>query len=202
MFQLVAVLAWFALAPAPPVTIVVQDSSGAPLKNELVIVQDLNAQRHEITRTLTDASGSIALLQLTPGLYRAIATAPYGLWETEVREFLVSDKSVTLVLKVQPKPTQGRGDVAIVGARHARILVLDASNKPVAGVSILTRDRDATSLSERWYSSDAKGIANVELPSDPAIVVIHAGDRLITRVVTVRDSEVTIHLPNEVTGHG
>ena len=50
---------------------------------------------------------------MTAGLYRAIATCPYGICETKVSEFLVADAPVELELKVDVSPT--RGNVAVVG---------------------------------------------------------------------------------------
>ena len=75
------------------VTIKIEDETGDALKDELVIVQDLNNQEHEILRALSDKNGYVPPLELPSGLYRVIATAPYGLWETSVREFLVGQKS-------------------------------------------------------------------------------------------------------------
>ena len=59
------------------VDLIVEDSSGVALQNELVIVQDLHNQEHEVLRVLSDKNGRTLALDLQPGLYRAIATAPY-----------------------------------------------------------------------------------------------------------------------------
>jgi hypothetical protein len=176
------------------VAIAVQDPSSAPLKNELVIVQNLDDHERELVRALTDDRGGIPAIELRPGVYRAIATAPYGLWQTTVREFLVGDTPVKLQLSVEPKPTHGYGDVVSVGNAKISLHVVDAAGGPIAGASILVRDREATPYLERWYTTDASGNVEVESVADPAVVVVIHGKTLITRELSRKASVETIRL--------
>ena len=100
-----------AAAPTFTVKIKVEDPSGVALRDQLVIVQDLNDREHEILRTLSDEAGHISALQLPAALYRIIATAPYGLWQTSVKEVLIGEQPTEITVKVQPIPTHGYGDV-------------------------------------------------------------------------------------------
>ena len=98
MRGLLFMLALIGVAPAVsvvtfPVKIKVEDASGAAVKNDLVIVQDLNNREHEILRALSDQDGNGPTLELPSGMYRVIAAAPYGLWQTSVLEFLVGQQS-------------------------------------------------------------------------------------------------------------
>ena len=57
-------------------SISVLDASGVALKDVLVIVQNLERRGQEICRSLTDEKGHACGAELSPGLYRAIATTP------------------------------------------------------------------------------------------------------------------------------
>jgi len=94
---LIASVVLASMSYSAPVNLVVEDSSGVALKDELVIVQDLRSREHEVLRVLSGGTGKIPTMDLPPGLYRAIATAPYGLWQTEVQEFLVGKSRCVLL---------------------------------------------------------------------------------------------------------
>jgi hypothetical protein len=174
-----------------PVKVKVEDGSGASVKGELVIIQDLYNREHEVFRVLSEEDGSIPPFQLQPGLYRVIATAPYGLWQTNVHEFLVGQKSTEVIIKVQPLPTHGYGDIVIVPIIRRHLRVIGPDGLPASGVSILVRDRDATLYLERWYKTDKKGTTSIELVSDHTVVVVIYGDVLLT-------TELTQHVMNPV----
>jgi len=145
-------------AGASTVHLRVTDQTGAAFPNVLVIVKSL-AGKGEILRGLTDEAGSVPERDLAAGLYRAIATCPYGICETKVTEFLVGDARVELELKVDVSPT--RGNVAIVGpSNRLRLGVVDAQGKPAASAEVLVRDSNADY--EQWYKTDAAGEADVE----------------------------------------
>ena len=169
---------WFAQPPAVSVTI--QDQNGAPLKNALVIVQDLSEGEKEVIRALTDNGGSVKSVQLHPGLFRVIATFPYAPWQTAVREFTVTDKAAQITLQVQAKPSQGAGDTVVVNASSRLVHVVDAHDRPVAGAKILARDEAATPYLERWYVTDAQGEAKIQLLTDPLVLVVVTGDLVVT----------------------
>lgn len=181
--------------PAVPVAIAVHDSSSAPVRSELVIVQNLDDHEKELVRALTNGTGNIPSIQLSPGLYRAIATAPYGIWETKVQEFHVDEVAVQLVLSVDPMPTHGHGDIVTVGTPKMSLHLVDAFGKPVAGASVLARDREATLYLERWYKTDTAGNVNLEMVADPLVVVVVCGKVILTRELSSSRVIETIQLP-------
>lgn len=177
------------------VTVVAQDPSGAPLQNELVILQDLRHRQAEILRALTNETGEIAPLKLRPGLYRAIATAPYTLWKTKVQEFLVNDAPVRLVVTLEVMPPRGYGDVIPVGVRRVQLKVLTSDGRPAAGASVLARDEDATLYLEGWYKTDQSGEAKIETGAEPLVLVVIFGKTLVMREVSSKSSRQVIQLP-------
>ena len=79
-------------------------ANGDSLEGALVIVQDLRSDtEQELSRELTDEAGDVALNNVEPGLYRAIATDPYRSWKPEVEEFLVKEQPVTVSLRLGGK---------------------------------------------------------------------------------------------------
>ena len=92
----VACLLFCANCLAAQVQVAVASTQGHPLKNALVIVQELGPPQREVFRELTNDAGEIAPQSLPPGLYRAISTYPYSEWQTSVREFLVRDAEAHL----------------------------------------------------------------------------------------------------------
>lgn len=199
MRHLLLMLALFGVVPAVaavtfPISVKVEDSSGAAVKDELVIVQDLDNREHEVLRALSDLDGNVPTLQLPSGLYRVIATAPYGLWQTSVREFMVGQPSTEVVVRVQAMPTHGYGDIVTVGTPRVQLKVIGPDGQPANGALILIRDRNATLHLERWYKADGKGIAKVELVSEPTVVVVVYADELLTTEIAQHDSSPVIRL--------
>lgn len=184
-------------APTVSVTIAVHDPSTEPVKDDLVIVQNLDDHENEVVRALTDEKGEIPVLQLRSGLYRAIATAPYGIWQTTVREFLVSDTPVRVVLAVEPMPTHGNGDIVLVGATTMSLQVLNPDGKPAAGAAVLARDRNATLYLERWYKTDLSGRVTIEVVGDPLVVVVVSGRTIVTKEFSSKRIAETIRLPQQ-----
>lgn len=176
---LVSTCAW-----ASPVQFSVKDPTGAPFAGALVILKSLD-DNHEVFRALTNNEGNVPGVDLQHGLYRVIATFPYGLWKTDVREFVVTQKPLNLTLTLGMTSTQD--DVAIVGAPTQTVQVLDESGKPISGALVITRD--PTAAYERRYKSDQFGEANVELLSNPTVLVVVSPPNLVERVV---DAEGTL----------
>lgn len=168
---------------AAPATVRVVDGSGAPVRDVLVIIQSLDNRQRDVSRKLTDEQGSVGTLELKAGLYRAIATTPYGVWHTAIKEFLVSGDRVEVRLTVEQEPTHGAGDVVTVGASTADLQVLKPDGTPASGADMLVRDKDATLYLERWYKMDEAGRSRIELVGTPTIVVVvYHGKLLVTQL--------------------
>jgi len=193
---LLALIVLATMTSSTKVDLVVHDSAGAPVKDELVIVQDLYNQEHEVLRVLTDAEGKIPILDLRPGLYRAIGTAPYGLWQTQVQEFMVGKTPMKIELSVRPISTHGNGDIATAGTKKKRLKVLKVNGQPVSGAEIYVRDRGATLNLERRYVTNTQGEVDIELTGDPTIVAVVVGEFLTTRETNDNGDELTVRLPS------
>jgi hypothetical protein len=172
-------------APTFPVKIKVETVGGGSLGGSvaLVIVQDLDNHERDVVRILTDPDGNVPPLQLSPGIYRVIATTPYGIWQTSVHEFLVGNHATEVIVEVEAMWTHGYGDVIPIGLTRTRLQVFGPDGQPASGASILVRDRDATLYLERWYTADKKGTATIELVGEPTVVVVIYGDVLLTTEV-------------------
>jgi hypothetical protein len=126
----------------------------------MLAVERHTAER-KILRVLTDAGGKIPTLDLHPGLYRTIATAPYGLWQTEVQEFVVGEKPMHLALRVRPMPTHGSGDIVTIGTKRKKLKVLKSNGQAASGAEIYIRDRGARRSSP---SPDKSGYQTSPVP--------------------------------------
>jgi hypothetical protein len=158
----------------------VLDQTGAAFPDVLVIVKSL-AGKGEIFRGLTDQTGSVPERDLAAGLYRAIATCPYGICETKVTEFLIGDTPVELELKVDVSPT--RGNVAIVGpSNRLKLEVLDTQGRPVTSAEVLVRDSNAEF--EQWYKTNGEGEADVEPRGTMTTLVVLYNRNLTTETIS------------------
>jgi len=162
-------------ASAAPLHLRVIDQTGAAFPDVLVIVKSL-AGKGEIFRALTDQAGSVLERNLPSGLYRAIATCPYGICETKVSEFLVGDTPAELEMKVDVSPT--RGNVAMVGPlNRLKLEVVDIQARPAASAEVLVRDSHAEF--EQWYKTNGDGEADVE-PRGSATTFVVLYNRTLT----------------------
>jgi hypothetical protein len=160
-----------------------------------VIVQDLTNREREILRVLSDEQGNVPTLDVPAGLYRVIATAPYGLFQTSVREFLVGREATQVVVTAQTMPTHGYGDVVTAGTARVQVQVIGSDGQPATGAHILIRDRDATLHTERWYTADEKGMATIELVSEPTVVVVVYSGEPVATEFTEHDLSPVIRFP-------
>jgi hypothetical protein len=92
-------------------------------------------------------------------------------------------------------PTRGAGDAVIVGTARTEVQVLYWDGQPATGAEVLSRDLIATPLSEKWYKTDEKGMAQIELVGDPTVVVVHYGDALASREIRDKNSKIIFRLP-------
>ena len=180
------------LATAVPVKFGVFDESGAAAKGVLVIVQNLEKREAEVLRVLTDEQGSAGSIELQPGLYRMIATAPYGIWQTRIKEFLVGSATIEISLRLKPTPTHGYGDIVVVGTTWAELQVVRPDGQPASGAELLVRDREGTLYTERWYKTDTKGQAKVEMVADPLVLIILYQGGIMTTELSKRNAPEVI----------
>ena len=173
------------------VQVVVTSDQGQPLKDALVIVQQLGPPDHELFRELTSTAGSVAIHSLGPGFYRAIATFPYSHWNTSVSEFLVREQPV----KVELRMAEGDSlDDIPVSIGRLTVHLLDANGKPAAGARVLVRDAEAHAYSEHWGTTNAQGTTSLDLTAEPAVLLVVYRDRLYTFAANAFDTERTIQL--------
>jgi hypothetical protein len=186
------------------ITIKVKNAKGVPLKDDLVIVRNLNDRNRELLRALTNSNGDVPSLDLRPGLYRIIATFPYSsIWETEIQEFLVvKGHAKQIVLEIPAMDgnpcCMGAGIPGLTGPK-IQTQVLTADGLPASGASILVRDKIATAYMLVSYQTDAKGIATIELVAaphhEPTVVVVVYQDVLVKQEVPEYAHSLVIHLP-------
>jgi hypothetical protein len=167
-------------ASAAPLRLRVMDQTGAAFPDVLVIVKSL-AGKGEIFRALTDHAGGVPERELPGGLYRAIATCPYGICETKVSEFLVGDTPVELEVKVDVSPT--RGNVAMVGpSNRLKLEVVDTQGRPAVSAEVLVRDSNAEF--EQWYKTNGEGEADVEPRGTTTTFVVLYNRTLTTETIS------------------
>jgi hypothetical protein len=170
--------------------IVVLDSTGAPLPDQLVIVKSLDTPK-EIFRAMSDSMGNVPDHDVALGLYRVISTHPHGWWKTEVAEFLVGKTPASIELRVQPMSPQGYGDVVWVGPRRPELKLRfsDTAGNPAAMVSFLVRDSEAQHWF--WSKSNDRGEATFRSddwqlldPRDGIAIVAIWKNRLVKTILT------------------
>ncbi len=177
---------------AVPVTVNVTGTNGTALDKALVIIQRLNeGSEPELSRELTNSDGAVTLNDAAPGLYRAIATDPYRSWKTEVEEFLVKDKPVTVTLRLERQATD---DPVIASVGRLTVHVLDAAGKPAVGAHVLLRDAYAHPHAEHWGTTDAQGSVTLDVTANSSVLVIVYNGQLYKFRANSYDTERTIHL--------
>jgi hypothetical protein len=165
---------------ATPVDIRVLDKTKAGFQDVLVIVQSL-PEKNEIFRMLTDANGNMPRHNFIPGLYRIIATCPYGPCETLVREILICQEDMKVDLILDLKPIINESWIYDPGS-HLKIKILEADGSVSQGARIIVRDELA--LEEVWYITDTTGSAIVGMTaSENSTVVVVTSNQLETRTL-------------------
>jgi hypothetical protein len=192
MRRLVVLLLFCQIAAAAPVKFRVLDGSGAPVKDVLVIVQDLSKHEAELLRVLSDADGNGGGRDLQPGPYRVIATTPFGIWRTTIKEFVMKSTPLELVLRIQPTPTHGYGDIVVIGTTWVDVQILGPDGLPASDAELLVRDRDATLYTERWYKTDPQGRTKIEMVTDPLVLIVLYQDAIMTRDVSQRNAPIVL----------
>lgn len=189
----------FALAVSPagdavsPLRVSVKDRTGAPFANVLLIVKSLDGGGERI-RALSDASGEVPETHLSRGLYRIIATCPYGICETKVTEFLVGSDPVELGLTLDVRPTTG--DVVLSDVK-LQVAVVGPRDEPASKASVLARNSDATI--EKWYVADKKGELLIDALSEPMTLAVSYAGRLEVKGVTSQDIDRLVRTKSSLT---
>jgi hypothetical protein len=171
--------AFIAVSTAAPVRIRVTDPAGVEgVDNVLIIVQALNG-KGEVSRDLSNSDGRVAALELPPGVYRVIAVFPYGYWFTQVREFVVADSPIDVVLNMHGAVV----DTVQVLELELQVTVIDRDGKPVENALILGRDPEAKF--NHWTRSDTHGHATVKIGVNGADVVAIYKGQVISKHVDI-----------------
>jgi uncharacterized surface anchored protein len=143
------------------------DETGAAFPDVLVMVRSLEGNG-ESFRALTDQAGAVPKQELAPGLYQLIATCPYGLCQTAVREFIVASDPIHSKL---PLKVVAMVNTVIVGdVKHRQVEVQDREGRPLASAQILVRDE--TAQHHKWYRTGANGTVTIDLPPGDEITVV------------------------------
>lgn len=172
-------------ALAGVLSVIVSDGSGAPMKDVLVIVQDLRVRdADEVFRALTDEHGQVPSRDLPAGNYRIISTTPYGLWKPDIRELFIGTSPVEVTPRLDVVPTHGYGDVIVLPETHFEIEVKHQDGTPVEGAAVLVRDSEATLASRHWFRTDKNGTVKVMASGDDVILVTFSGNHVVTRDLT------------------
>ncbi|WP_353071991.1 carboxypeptidase regulatory-like domain-containing protein [Tunturiibacter gelidiferens] len=178
-------------ANAAPLHVVVVDQTGAGFPDVLVIVKPLEGGG-EVFRALSDKNGTIPARDLPSGPYQLIATCPYGLCQTTVRELMVKSESFDLKLPLAVMPTSGN-TVTIGHIKHRDVEVQDRAGKPIPAVAVLVRD--ATAQHERWYKTGANGLTTIDVPPGVEMTVVAVGHgNLVSSTVKTDDDNDKILL--------
>jgi hypothetical protein len=168
IYLCIVLLAGLSQSEARSLTIKIIDESGAAFPEVLVIVRSLNHTK-EIARYLSDANGQIPSIALMNEPVQIIATCPYGLCETTVREFLGSTVPDHLILSVPIHPTDEQGE--LVDARTVRIIFDSVRQPDTTETSVDLLVRDSSAERQKWYRTDSSGTATIEILGNPTVIV-------------------------------
>jgi len=200
MRNLCVLLLLCSTAFAAPVSVIVNDTSGASCKDILIIIKSLETGKEQV-RALSDAAGHIPRQEMKSGLYRLIATQPYGIWTTNVTEFWVGDKPIEVEVSVSPMSTHGYGDVVFVNPgskadRFAEVRVLAPAGQPAAKARIFIRDARDTLATERYYLTDAEGRVRIDKVGEPTVVIVEYKGIVKTVAIIPEEKAATIKMGN------
>jgi hypothetical protein len=169
---------WLCLTAIPSycssaVRIKLADVQTAPVPNVLVIVQSLSTGA-EVGRKLTNQIGTVEFEIGSPGLFRLIATSPFGLWGTTVREFRVVPPAA-IQIDITLKHLPPAGNRVYVGS-PITVTLVDWEGKPLKKTNFLTRSEAGCDV--QWHTTDENGSARVDLLSEPVVVVVEYNGKI------------------------
>jgi hypothetical protein len=78
--------------------------------------------------------------------------------------------------------------------KERNLKILKTDGQAASGAEIHVRDRDATLQLERWYKTNTQGETEIEIVSEPTVVVIVFGDSLTTREIRSKGGELILRL--------
>jgi hypothetical protein len=155
-----------ASAGAETVSVRATDRAGEKLPGILVVLKSLEDVPWGVSRALTGPNGLVPAVDVPPGLYEAIATDPYGIFETTVKDFMVATKPVKLELQLDVVQDQ----TVTANAIDWHLRVVDNQNRPVVNAWVTARDSEA-STGVGVTTTDSHGRATVTIPIDRAVVI-------------------------------
>jgi hypothetical protein len=160
-----------------PVKVTVSDPQTAPLQDVLVIVQRID--RPGVSkRRLTDNIGAARFDIAEAGLFQVIATEPFGVWTTKVKEFRVGPRD----------PVEVELTLGMVGEEYhehlspiIKVTLLDSTGQPLKETAFLTRSDSGCEV--HWHVTDANGSAEVKATSSPLMLVVEHNDKVYERPI-------------------
>ncbi|MFZ0978105.1 MAG: hypothetical protein WAN23_01775 [Candidatus Acidiferrales bacterium] len=170
LFCLASISCPTAHAAAVKIRTVFADQEAVP--NVLVIVRSIEGRSEEFARGLSGPDGSIASLELRPGLYEAIATCPYGHIPTTVHDFLVANEAALIEVTLSPDNDQRINYNEI----NWNVQILEQDGHPAVNAVVIGRNGEA-STGVSVARTDERGRATVSVPVDGALIEIIYGER-------------------------
>jgi oligogalacturonide lyase len=154
-----------------------RNSNGVIIPGADITIRTLGDGQTRV-RLTSGGDGQTASFQLDGGLHRISVTCPNGECADTHYETFGSDLPKVLELTAEPHTTQPEQAAIkpIVNAQggqtgsEVNILVRDSNQKPMPNRDVLVRLQDASN--ERWYKTNASGVAAVDLPASKAIIVV------------------------------
>lgn len=156
----------------------VVSKSGTPMKNVLVIVRSLDTG-HELGRFLTAENGKTPSVDFDQGLYRVVATCPYGTCETAIKELFAGEAGDTLTVTTPARAIPHTPLPA--SARKEALTIVDPQNRPLRDVQVLVRSVDG--VRGDWYITRANGGTPISLVDDPSVLLVLYQRRVQTYVL-------------------
>jgi oligogalacturonide lyase len=148
-------------------TVRVVDASNAPIANAQVSIRSLDTGL-AVGQFTTDQDGKTMQIALDKDLHRFTITCPDNRCGKTVNEQFTAPFPTDIVIQAV-----SRNESSISQPVSAKIALTDKKLNRLSRIQVLVRSPGADK--EAWYTTDNKGTANIELPTDPSIVLVFVG---------------------------
>ena len=151
----------------------VLNSNGGIIPDATVTIRSLGDGKAKAQLT-TGRDGEAGSFQIDGGLHRITVTCPNNECADTHYEVFGGDLPKVLELTTdQPQQAPSNMTTNVQGGQtgsEVNILVRDSNQKPMPNRDVLVRLQDASN--ERWYKTNASGVAAVNLPAGTATIVV------------------------------